>query len=84
MATALVTVQRVWDCRWSRFGYRLTGVSDAMQPENAWVCIREGDRRQITDTECATCLYWESDPATPAKAAVVRLALQQKSTLASR
>ena len=31
MATA--TLQTVWDCRWSRPGHHITGVSDAMQPE---------------------------------------------------
>jgi hypothetical protein len=59
MATALVTLQRVWDCRWSRFGYHLTGVSEA-----TWVCVREGNRRQITEAECHTCPYWETDRLT--------------------
>jgi hypothetical protein len=68
MATALVTLQRVWDCRWSRFGYHLTGVSEAMQPESAWVCVREGNRRQISEAECQTCPYWETDRLTAVQA----------------
>ena len=64
MATALVVLQPVWDCRWSRNGYHLTGVSDRQQPEGEWVCVREGTRRPVTDIECRTCPHWELTPGT--------------------
>jgi hypothetical protein len=63
-STALVVLQPVWDCRWSRNGYHLTGVSDALQPEGEWVCVREGTRRPVTDAECRTCPHWELSPGT--------------------
>jgi hypothetical protein len=56
---AIATLQPVWDCRWSRPGYRLTGVPEAQQPESRWVCRREGTRRLLSDDECLTCEYWE-------------------------
>jgi hypothetical protein len=62
--TAIATLQPVWDCRWSQPGHRLTGVSDALQPETDWVCVREGNRRNIGPHECATCPHWEWDVAT--------------------
>jgi hypothetical protein len=57
MATA--TVQTVWDCRWSRPGHQITGLSEALQPEPTWVCVREGDRRAVCNAECACCSHWE-------------------------
>ena len=57
MATA--TLQTVWDCRWSRPGHHITGVSDALQPETTWVCTRDGDRRAVCSDECARCSRWE-------------------------
>jgi len=57
MATA--TLQTVWDCRWSRPGHHITGVSDALQPETTWVCTRDGDRRAVCGDECAGCARWE-------------------------
>jgi hypothetical protein len=57
MATA--TLQTVWDCRWSRPGHHITGVSDAMQPEATWVCTRDGGRRAVGGDECARCSRWE-------------------------
>ena len=62
--TAIATLQPVWDCRWSQPGHRLTGVSDALQPETEWVCVRDGNRRNIGPHECATCPHWEWDVAT--------------------
>ena len=44
-ATSVATLQTIWDCRWSRPGYRLIGVEDHLQPEKLWVCVRTGDRR---------------------------------------
>ena len=57
MATA--NVQTVWNCRWSRAGHQITGLSDALQPEPIWVCVRDGDRRAVCDDECARCSRWE-------------------------
>ena len=38
--TAVATLQAVWDCKWSRPGYRLSRVAEREQPETAWVCDR--------------------------------------------
>ncbi len=57
MATA--TLQTVWDCRWSRPGHHITGVSEALQPETTWVCTRDGDRRAVCGDECVSCSRWE-------------------------
>jgi hypothetical protein len=62
--TALVVLQPVWDCRWSRNGHHLTGLSEAEQPEGAWVCVREETRRPVTEAECRTCPHWELMPGT--------------------
>ena len=53
MATiAVATLQTVWDCKWSRPGFRLSGVKEALQPESQWVCVRTAQRRSVTDAEC--------------------------------
>jgi hypothetical protein len=52
-------MQTVWDCRWSRRGYRVFGVPDAFQPEALWVCLRTGDRRNVSQEECERCPQWE-------------------------
>lgn len=52
----------IWDCRWSRPGYRLTGVPDHLQPESLWVCVRRGERRDVTEEECENCRHWEELP----------------------
>lgn len=57
--TAIATLQPVWDCRWSRPGHRLSRVSDALQPESVWVCVRDGNRRNVSEDECETCPHWE-------------------------
>ena len=59
--TAIATLQTMWDCRWSRPGFRLSGVKESQQPESIWVCVRTLPRRSITDVECATCPHWEHD-----------------------
>lgn len=56
-----VAVQTIWDCRFSRPGYRLTGVADAEQPEAIWMCVRAGGRRAVTEEECASCAHWEPE-----------------------
>jgi len=56
---SVATLQTVWDCRWSRPGYRLTGVDDSQQPESIWVCIHTGHRRPVSNEECETCHDWQ-------------------------
>ena len=59
--TAVTTLQPVWDCKWSRPGYRLSRVAESEQPEHAWVCVRNGTRSNITETGCERCPDWERD-----------------------
>jgi hypothetical protein len=61
MASETAT-RTVWDCRWSRPGYRLFGVKEHLQPENLWVCVRQGERRSVTEEECEKCSHWEALP----------------------
>jgi len=58
-AVSAATLQTIWDCRWSRPGYRVAGVLDHLQPEKLWVCVRGGDRRGVTENDCGNCPYWE-------------------------
>jgi hypothetical protein len=60
--TAIATLQTVWDCRWSRPGYRLFGVEEQLQPEKLWVCVR-AERHSVTEEECAVCPFCEALPA---------------------
>jgi hypothetical protein len=59
--TATMTLQTIWDCRWSRPGYRLTNVEESDQPEAVWMCVRAGTRRSVSEEECASCPHWEAD-----------------------
>ena len=59
--TAIATLQTIWDCRWSRPGFRLSGVTEALQPESMWVCVRTPPRRSVCEAECASCPHWERD-----------------------
>jgi hypothetical protein len=59
---AIATLQTIWDCRWSRLGYRVWGVQDHLQPEKLWVCIRRGEREGVTEEVCEACPHWESLP----------------------
>jgi hypothetical protein len=63
--TTTITLQTPWDCRFSRPGYRLTGVVDRHQPEPLWVCVQDGRRRPITTAECADCPRWQMDEQWP-------------------
>jgi hypothetical protein len=78
-AMATAHVQTVWNCHWSRAGHQITGLSDALQPEPTWVCVRDGDRRAVCDDECARCSRWE--PLAASAAIAVRGA--QGATLAA-
>jgi len=51
-------IQTVWQCRFSRRGYRVPGVPDQLQPETQWVCARS-ERRNLQPEECERCPYWE-------------------------
>ncbi|HLG57609.1 MAG TPA: hypothetical protein VI485_19860 [Vicinamibacterales bacterium] len=59
--TAVATLQTAWDCRWSRPGFRLSGVKESLQPESVWVCIRTGERHNVTEAKCESCPHWELD-----------------------
>ena len=58
--TAIAVQQTVWDCRFSRPGFRLVGVGEPQQPESLWVCTRNG-RHGVTDEQCEKCPHWEMD-----------------------
>jgi hypothetical protein len=51
--------QTVWDCRFSRPGFRLFSLSEPLQPESLWVCTRTGKCRNVTDEECEKCPHWQ-------------------------
>ena len=57
--TAVATLQTIWDCRWSRPGFRLSGVKESLQPESLWVCVRTTPRRCVSEAECKECPFWE-------------------------
>lgn len=63
MTTADAPVQTVWECRWSRPGYRVFGVPEELQPETPWVCVRTAERRPVTEEECEGCPQWEEHPS---------------------
>jgi hypothetical protein len=67
-AKATAPRQTVWDCAWSRPGYRLFGIEDQLQPEALWVCVR-GERRNVTEAECETCAHWVASPEVPPRRA---------------
>jgi hypothetical protein len=58
---AIASLQTVWDCRFSRPGFHITGIAEALQPESRWVCTRNGRRRNVTDEECEKCPNWQMD-----------------------
>lgn len=60
MTTSIAPMRTVSACRWSRPGYRVSGVPEEFQPETRWVCARTDDRRSITAEECERCPYWEA------------------------
>lgn len=62
MTTSVAPMRTVAACRWSRPGYRVSGVPEEFQPETRWVCVRAEDRRCISAEECERCLYWEPRP----------------------
>ncbi len=59
--TAVETLQTAWDCRWSRPGYRLTGIPEHLQPETLWICARTGKRVALKESACETCPHWEAE-----------------------
>ena len=57
--TVVATLQTIWDCRWSRPGFRLSGVTERLQPESTWVCVRTGGRHPVNEATCENCPHWE-------------------------
>lgn len=63
MAQSIANAQHVWNCRWSKLGYRLSRTNERDQPEGPWMCVRQPEtRRPVTEEECAQCKFWETDP----------------------
>lgn len=60
MTIPALPVQTPAECRWSRPGYRIHGVEEHLQPETPWVCVRRGDRRDLTDETCRECIHWQA------------------------
>ena len=58
---AVATLQTIWDCKWSRPGFRLFSLGEPLQPEPLWVCTRTGGCRGVTEAECETCPHWEAE-----------------------
>jgi hypothetical protein len=56
---AIATLQTVWDCRWSRPGFRLSGVKESLQPESVWICVRTGTREPVSNDQCESCAHWQ-------------------------
>lgn len=84
-STAVMTLQTVWDCKWSQPGHRLTGVLESLQPETLWVCVRDGNRRAIDEAKCVTCPHWQRQETAAAVAisAPVRLTAATSRSLLS-
>jgi len=57
--TSIALIRTVRNCRWSRHGYRVSGVPDELQPETPWVCVRSGDRLPVRAQDCDDCRHWE-------------------------
>jgi hypothetical protein len=64
------TAHTAANCQSTRLGYRLSFVGESQQPENLWVCVRDGGRRSVGDSECEQCPRWESAEDTAAPRAV--------------
>lgn len=60
------TTHTAANCQSTRLGYRLSFVAEAQQPENLWVCVRDGARRSVSDSECEQCARWEASEHTAA------------------
>jgi hypothetical protein len=52
---AIAARQTVRECHWSRPGLRRSGVTESLQPESLWVCVRTGGRQDVTDATCESC-----------------------------
>ena len=63
--TTTATQQTTFDCRWSRPGYRVSGVEDHLQPESFWVCVRTDERIGVSEAVCEHCPHWEDLPDRP-------------------
>lgn len=70
MRNEWTTAHTAANCRSTRLGYRLSFVAEAQQPENLWVCVRDGGRRSVSDSECQQCAGWEPSEDAAAQRAV--------------
>ena len=60
---AAMTLQTIWDCRWSRPGYLPRGLAEEGWPDGLWVCARPtgGTKcRAVSEDECAACPHWQA------------------------
>ena len=71
--TALAPHQTVWNCRWSRPGFRFTGLPASRHVEGAWICTRECPAHSVDEADCRTCASFEAmaPAAGPAVAATL-------------
>ena len=67
------TTHSAANCQSTRLGFRLSFVGEAKQPESLWVCVRDGGRRAVGDSECEQCARWETAREGPPVAAPVFL-----------
>ena len=54
--------QAAWECKWARGDDRLRPHPERDASGNLWICVRPtplGDRRLVSDEECAACEHWE-------------------------
>lgn len=70
MRKEATTAHTAANCQSTRLGYRLSFVAESQQPENLWVCVRDGGRRSVIDSECEQCARWAPSEDTAAPRAV--------------
>lgn len=61
--TATVTLQTIWDCRWSRPACPPGGLTLEAH-DGLWVCVLpQGNivRRPVAAEECSACPYWQAE-----------------------
>ena len=62
---AIATLQTIWDCRWSRLGYRVWGCRTTCNPKSSGCAFAAGEREGVTEEVCEACPHWESLPEPP-------------------
>ena len=58
-ATAVATLQTIWDCKWSRPRLRPAVLAPGLPPESLWVCTRTGEPKPVSEGKCEACPFWE-------------------------